>query len=210
MSNNLMVIDKELEDKVIGLSKFSLEMANAIEKMNGAVRATGDVVAGLKPYIDNYMESSIQSMREEMTTKIAEIELKQDEKVTQAVIRQNDIIATRKRELQKAFESCVFRLLSCSQECAKYILFHKFIRSYLNTWLRGRFDVNNRDGICNNEEKFEKAILYLSKIKIINYEKEYDKWCEKLAKSYKHGFDNLKSGSRNEMIEAYEEYFGIA
>lgn len=210
MDKNLAVVNKTLENKVEGLSKFSLEMANAIEKMNGAVQATSGVVAGLKPYIDDYMESSIQSVREEMATKITEIELKQDEKVTQAVIRQNDIIATRKREINKAFESCVFRLLGCKQESPKYILFHKFIRSYLNTWLRGRFDVNNRDGICNNDEKFEKAILYLSKFKIINYDKEYDKWCEKLARSYKHGFDNLKSGSRNEMIEAYEEYFGIA
>lgn len=209
MSNNLVVVNKELESKVDGLSKFSLEMANAIEKMNGAVRATGDVVAGLKPYIENYMESSIQSVREEMTTKIAEVELRQQEKVVQAIIQQNDIIAERKKKLNSAFESCVFRLLECGKEDPKYILFHKFIRAYLNSELRNWFDVNKREAICNNIEKYEKALLYLKKVKIPEYNTAYNKWCKKLAKSYRYGFDNLKSGSREEMKEAYELYFGI-
>lgn len=215
MENNDLVLSNEsIENKVNNLSKISIKMANAIEKMNGAVTATNDVVSGLIPYIDDYIsssvQSSVQSIREEFDTKMVEMNLRQEKQIKQTVIDQNQLIEERKKKLKKAFESCVFRLLDgCSQESAKYILFHRKVRAYLNDWLRNRFSVSSRVGICNDDEKYEKAIQYLGKIKIISYEQYYQKWCRQLHRDYKHGFDKLKSGSRNEMIEAYEEYFGI-
>ena len=219
MSKNLVVSNKNLENKIDGLSKFSLEMANAIEQMknsaqltNNTVQITSQVVANLKPYIDNSINTvreEIVSVREEISTKILESELKQDERILQQVIKQNDVISQRKKKLKDVYNNCVYRILNTYDDNSdKYKLFHRFVRSWLNEWMYPKFKVSNREGICNDEEKYTKCIEYLGKIRIPLYkEKIYPEWCDRLANSYKYGFEKLKD--KNEMIERYERYFGI-
>lgn len=212
MSKDLVVSNKNLKNQINELSRFSLEMANAIEQMkdsaqltNNAVQITSQVVANLKPYIDD----SVNSVREEINTKILESELKQDERILTQVIKQNNIIAQRNKTLTDTYNKCVFRLLGTyDKNSDKYQLFHRFVRAWLNEWMYPKFKVSNRDGICNDEKKYTECIEYLGKIKIPLYKEEiYPKWCRKLAMSYKYGFEKLKN--KNEMIERYERYFGF-
>lgn len=212
MSKDLAVSNKNLKNQIDELSRFSLEMANAIEQMkdsaqltNNAVQITSQVVANLKPYIDD----SVNSVREEINTKILESELKQDERILTQVIKQNNIIAQRKKTLTSTYNNCVYRLLGTyDKNSDKYQLFHRFVRSWLDGWMYPKFKVSDRAGICNDEEKYTKCIEYLGKIKIPMYEEKiYPEWCEQLAMSYRYGFERLKN--KNEMTERYERYFGF-